>query len=121
MIDLAKKQILSPLLTFQKGRSYFRKTKNNILLIGDSEITSCILARLPTEYDYLITPANTCLEPIPLDELCGDLITHELCFEQVGLLFSINILAIPHFWIQIFLLKYNQNFQTQFGRFIFFS
>ncbi|KAJ0100797.1 hypothetical protein Patl1_04832 [Pistacia atlantica] len=50
--------------------------------LSSSEITSYLLAGLPSSYDSLVTVITTRLDPISLDDLYGCLLTHENRLEQ---------------------------------------
>ncbi|KAJ0093923.1 hypothetical protein Patl1_25280 [Pistacia atlantica] len=50
--------------------------------LSSSEITSYLLAGLPSSYDSLVTAITTRLDPISLDDLYGCLVTHENRLEQ---------------------------------------
>ncbi|KAA8535839.1 hypothetical protein F0562_030841 [Nyssa sinensis] len=50
--------------------------------LSSSEITSYLLAGLPSSYDSLVTSITTRLDPISLDDLYGCLLTHENSLDQ---------------------------------------
>ncbi|KAA8519206.1 hypothetical protein F0562_013462 [Nyssa sinensis] len=50
--------------------------------LSSSEITSYLLASLPSSYDSLVTSITTRVDPISLDDLYGCLLTHENRLDQ---------------------------------------
>jgi hypothetical protein len=78
-----------PFLSVSLFRIIFKKQSlllTHLLLLagqptGDSEVTSYILAGLPSDCDSLVTSVTTRLDSISLDDLYGYLSTHELCLE----------------------------------------
>ncbi len=50
--------------------------------LKDSELTSYVLVGLGLEYDSLVTTVTTRIDPITIDVLYGNLLTHEQCLEH---------------------------------------
>ena len=81
------------LATLKKGNMsipyYFQKAKTFADLlasigqsINDNDLITQNLARLPSDYNDLVTSINTRLEDMQIDELFSHLLTHELRLEQ---------------------------------------
>uniref|UniRef100_A0A2N9FYI8 Retrotransposon Copia-like N-terminal domain-containing protein n=1 Tax=Fagus sylvatica TaxID=28930 RepID=A0A2N9FYI8_FAGSY len=67
---------------FQKAKSYADLLASIGQPIHDNDLITQILAGLPSDYNDLVTSINTRLEDMPIDELFGHLLTHELRLEQ---------------------------------------
>uniref|UniRef100_A0A2N9F1U5 Reverse transcriptase Ty1/copia-type domain-containing protein n=1 Tax=Fagus sylvatica TaxID=28930 RepID=A0A2N9F1U5_FAGSY len=91
------------LATLKKGNmsipDYFQKAKSYADLLAsigqplhDNDLITQILAGLPSDYNDLVTSINTRLEDMPIDELFGHLLTHELRLEQQA---TVPDLGIP--------------------------
>jgi hypothetical protein len=63
-----------------QGLTYILATMNQTYI--DFEMISFILARLGYEYDPFVTSVTTQVEPLSLEELYGNLLTHESQLEQ---------------------------------------
>uniref|UniRef100_A0A2N9GEP2 Reverse transcriptase Ty1/copia-type domain-containing protein n=1 Tax=Fagus sylvatica TaxID=28930 RepID=A0A2N9GEP2_FAGSY len=77
---------------FQKEKSYADLLASIGQPIHDNDLITQILAGLPSDYNDLVTSINTRLEDMPIDELFGHLLTHELRLEQQA---TVPDLSIP--------------------------
>uniref|UniRef100_A0A2N9GNC7 Retrotransposon Copia-like N-terminal domain-containing protein n=1 Tax=Fagus sylvatica TaxID=28930 RepID=A0A2N9GNC7_FAGSY len=77
---------------FQKAKSYADLLASIGQPIHDNDLITQILAGLPSDYNDLVTSINTRLEDMPIDELFGHLLTHELRLEQQA---TVPDLGIP--------------------------
>jgi uncharacterized membrane protein YgcG len=77
---------------FQKAKSYADLLASIGQPIHDNDLITQILAGLPSDYNDLVTSINTRLEDMPIDELFGHLLTHELRLEQQA---TVPDLSIP--------------------------
>uniref|UniRef100_A0A2N9HK34 Integrase catalytic domain-containing protein n=1 Tax=Fagus sylvatica TaxID=28930 RepID=A0A2N9HK34_FAGSY len=77
---------------FQKAKSYADLLASIGQPLHDNDLITQILAGLPSDYNDLVTSINTRLEDMPIDELFGHLLTHELRLEQQA---TVPDLGIP--------------------------